>query len=375
MPSENNNLNRLWQALVSAVISADAKRALRLKRYFAATAVYAFCTLTTVLAWRWNLVEPATAQILVAAMALGALIFYGAIRSGLSSHLSDPALTLAQAIFAIVLIGLACGLVPQIRGALTMMMAVTLVFGAFVLSPRDCRLMSWFSFLALGLATLHTASDWRQVDQLRTLLIDFLMTSAALLAIGMLSGELSALKGLQQSQKSTLKKALGRLGQLANRDDLTGLPNRRLILELLAKEVAQAQRRQTPFCIALLDLDHFKRINDTQGHPAGDKALRRFASILAPSLRTGDVLARWGGEEFILLLPDALAEDATRVIERLRERCNNPVHWTDRPELRLTFSAGLSAHLPGEPSQSVIARADKALYRAKTNGRDRLEIE
>jgi diguanylate cyclase (GGDEF)-like protein len=93
-----------------------------------------------------------------------------------------------------------------------------------------------------------------------------------------------------------------------------------------------------------------------------------------PALRAGDVLARWGGEEFILLLPATPLDEAARVLERLRLRCADPSSWTDRPELQVSFSAGLSAHVAGEPTQLVIARADAALYQAKRSGRNRLEV-
>ena len=121
-------------------------------------------------------------------------------------------------------------------------------------------------------------------------------------------------------------------------------------------------------------IDHFKNVNDTLGHQAGDEALQRFSSILASALRAGDVLARWGGEEFILLLPATPLDEAASVIERLRARCADPASWVERPELQVTFSAGLSAHTDGESMQQVIARADAALYRAKSEGRNRLVI-
>ena len=126
--------------------------------------------------------------------------------------------------------------------------------------------------------------------------------------------------------------------------------------------------------MSLIDVDHFKHINDTLGHPSGDTTLRLFAALLRGGLRPGDLLARWGGEEFLVLLPETPLEEAACVMERLRERCADPASWIDQPQLRITFSAGLAVHKTGEPTHAVVAQADSALYRAKDAGRNRIEI-
>jgi diguanylate cyclase (GGDEF)-like protein len=151
--------------------------------------------------------------------------------------------------------------------------------------------------------------------------------------------------------------ALDLLTDMAETDPLTGLSNRRA----WDAHLRQAVGEQRQFTIAILDLDHFKEFNDTHGHPAGDRLLKETTAAWREQLRTGDLLARTGGEEFALLLLDTDRKTAVEVIERLRECVSE-----DR-----TCSAGIAVRIADEPSESVIARADRALYRAKDSGRDR----
>ena len=153
-------------------------------------------------------------------------------------------------------------------------------------------------------------------------------------------------------------------------DELTGLVNRRYMQELLTAEQARRRVDPQPACLCAIDLDRFKRINDSFGHAAGDEVLRRFADVARQSLRSIDVLSRWGGEEFLLLLPGTEPAQAVPVLERLREALADKATWQDRPEWRVTFSAGLTLWLRGEPPEPAIERADAAAYRAKAGGRD-----
>ncbi|POA57880.1 MULTISPECIES: GGDEF domain-containing protein [unclassified Pseudomonas] len=156
-------------------------------------------------------------------------------------------------------------------------------------------------------------------------------------------------------------------------DPLTGLPNRAAWSERLEHEVSQWQRHGNSLLLAMLDLDHFKRINDSYGHLAGDKVLKIIANVLRKRLRGTDFIARFGGEEFVLLMPDTPWAAGTRLVETLRaaiEAC--PFHFKGEP-VTVTVSIGLSAFKAGDRSDLVIKRADQALYRAKDAGRNRVE--
>lgn len=151
-------------------------------------------------------------------------------------------------------------------------------------------------------------------------------------------------------------------------DPLTKVMNRRGVLEALKAEYSRAGRAGTPLTLVFADLDNFKAINDDFGHVVGDLALQAFAALVQSHLRSHDVLARWGGDEFVILMPDTNREDAARCIERIRE----VVQSVSLPCLtrRLTASFGICQHAPDETLESQIRRADRALYRAKHGGRN-----
>ncbi|BCX65453.1 GGDEF domain-containing protein [Pseudomonas izuensis] len=157
-------------------------------------------------------------------------------------------------------------------------------------------------------------------------------------------------------------------------DPLTGLPNRAAWSERLDHEISQWQQHGNTLMLAMLDLDHFKRINDNYGHLAGDKVLKIIATVLSKRLRGTDFIARFGGEEFVLLLPSTVPAAGMKLLEHLRasiEAC--PFHFKGE-RVTITISMGLTAFKPGEHSDLVLKRADQALYRAKNAGRNRVEL-
>lgn len=160
-------------------------------------------------------------------------------------------------------------------------------------------------------------------------------------------------------------------------DMLTGVHNRRSALQLLEREVARMRRRGPPLTVMLLDLDHFKRINDTWGHPTGDRALQAAAQVLQNSVREYDAVGRWGGEEFILVLPETSPEVAEMLAERCRSRLEAMDIRADNGEcVPVTGSFGLvcNANAMDADPQTLVCLADEALYRAKRAGRNRVAV-
>jgi diguanylate cyclase (GGDEF)-like protein/PAS domain S-box-containing protein len=158
------------------------------------------------------------------------------------------------------------------------------------------------------------------------------------------------------------ERLLGEVQDLARHDALTGLPNRRVLQEMLPREMARARRNESPLCLAIVDIDHFKNYNDTHGHLAGDEVLRACAREWDGVLRGADTLVRFGGEEFLVLLPDTEPDQAAEIVERLRQTT----------PMGQTCSAGLALWDPGETIDDLLRRADEALYLAKASGRDQL---
>jgi diguanylate cyclase (GGDEF)-like protein len=186
-----------------------------------------------------------------------------------------------------------------------------------------------------------------------------------------MAGRLSAIREQLRVQKRALHVALERNEQLARQDTLTELPNRRHATEMMEYEERRSRREKVPPAICMLDIDHFKQINDNFGHAAGDKVLRLLAKQALTALRSPDILARWGGEEFVLIMPETTVSEAIQVVERLRVLLAGTWVWKDHPELRVTFSAGVAALQNSETIQDTVARADEAMYLAKQQGRNR----
>jgi len=165
------------------------------------------------------------------------------------------------------------------------------------------------------------------------------------------------------------------LEQRAQIDGLTGLWNRNYFNDRLGREQAEASRKHSPLALVMCDLDHFKRLNDTYGHPAGDAVIQAFAGILNRELRAYDVPCRYGGEEFALILPRTTAEEAVAVCDRIR-RALELTSFKKYPEMHATASFGVAAHVEEgacDPAK-LIEAADKTLYHAKQNGRNRVHI-
>ncbi|NUP08627.1 MAG: diguanylate cyclase [Polyangiaceae bacterium] len=163
------------------------------------------------------------------------------------------------------------------------------------------------------------------------------------------------------------------ISELARTDTLTGLPNRRVLDEELLRQLEFSKRRKRALTAVVIDLDHFKSINDNFGHAMGDQVLRAVGACLASRVRKYDVAARYGGEEFALLLPDTLRDDGAAVAERIRASIST-ISIPDFPR-PITASLGVATLLDGENGTELFGRADAALYRAKAGGRNRVEVD
>lgn len=181
---------------------------------------------------------------------------------------------------------------------------------------------------------------------------------------------------LIESDSRQLSDELTRVRLLSLTDELTGLPNRRAFLRRIEDEVARVQRYGFPLSLALMDLDHFKQVNDKYGHAGGDEVLQLYSKNILSIFRHHDLVARYGGEEFAVLLPNTDAEGSLRALTKVRNRALE-TRWQANGEMIQvpTFSSGVSLYKPGETASAFIERADKALYRAKRLGRNRVELD
>ena len=189
--------------------------------------------------------------------------------------------------------------------------------------------------------------------------------------ISALTNDLSVMVRESARKNRELEEANETIEKLARTDALTGLANRRALQEALQREVARGERLGERLSVIIADLDHFKSINDQYGHPAGDKVLARAAAVLGNQSRPYDLAARYGGEEFVLLLPGTSTGDAIAISERIRKEVAK-IEVPGCPK-QITVSLGVAGWLKGETPEEFVARADAALYSAKSKGRNRVE--
>lgn len=169
-----------------------------------------------------------------------------------------------------------------------------------------------------------------------------------------------------------LENKLAHMSELVREDQLTGSLNRRGMDDVFEREADRSDRRNTPLCVALLDLDNFKKLNDTHGHAAGDEALVHLVRIVKQTLRSIDVVARYGGEEFVIIMPETQLEEAAQAMMRVQRELTKHFFTANDQRLFITFSAGVALRNPREPQEETIKRADKAMYEAKQSGKNRV---
>lgn len=297
--------------------------------------------------------------------------FYAVIRSGLNQRFADPTLAMPQTIMAQTLIGAAYAITGPVHGATVIMLSLVMVFGMFSLRPLAVRHACIYTVSLMGVVMYCCAQYQPLHYPARQEIFNFALTAIVMLAISQLSGQLSDMRTRLKTQKIALEQALAHIKEMAARDELTGLPNRRRMMTLLQEHATRYARGGPRFYVCIIDLDHFKNINDSYGHAAGDAVLRAFATQAQVVLRTTDMIGRWGGEEFLLLLPASAPGDPTLGVARLRDSLAAMPAIQSLPEVRVRFSAGFARYEEGEPIDQAIERADRALYAAKSAGRNR----
>jgi diguanylate cyclase (GGDEF)-like protein len=257
------------------------------------------------------------------------------------------------------------------RPALMLFYPVALLFGVLRLNVTQMTTLALLAIAAHGLVLQFSLLRNPAMD-LRAAITEFAVLLIALPWFAVMGGYVSRLRVRLSDTHRELQRAFDHIEELAIRDELTGAYNRRYLMETLARERARAERAAEPFALCLLDLDHFKSINDTFGHPAGDAVLKHFATLAPRGLRGIDTFGRYGGEEFLLVLPGTGREGALAVAERVRAAVEATAFPGVPPERRVTITAGVAVHAKGEEVSALLARADEALYQGKRGGRNRV---
>ena len=294
-------------------------------------------------------------------------VFYLLFRLRWHKRCRDASLTMAQLGAAMLLMLSVFAIDQSVQWILGPFLLVIFSQAAFRVEPAALGVLS--AVCMIGYLALLFVSEPARADQFQRGILIWLAMAVTLPLICTMSAHVY---GLRQALKSTRHQLL-QIEEKAIRDELTGLYNRRqLVLELDAA-IAHASQHGTTFCLAIIDVDHFKNINDKQGHLVGDVVLREFARIASESTRDTDIFGRYGGDEFMQILRDTELKGAVMHAERLRVHA----HFLDlrnvMPAKSISLSIGVAQYRAGENAEKLIERADAGLYRAKERGRNRVE--
>jgi diguanylate cyclase len=262
---------------------------------------------------------------------------------------------------------------PEIGFAFLSVVFLIFGFGALRMTSRQA-IITW-TLTMIGLAPIFLFANTpiglpitTQIERVAAML-SFVFTIGQCAFVGLYG---STMRKMLYDRSFELKAAYKRIEELAELDELTGSSNRRSIMRMLEEEIDRAARGGSPCSIALIDLDWFKRINDAYGHPTGDEVLRTFSITTFANIRSVDRFGRYGGEEFLLVLPGMDTGQAMRALDRLRVIIAE-LDWSAfSPGMKVTMSAGVAMLNPNETSDTLLARADSALYAAKAQGRNRI---
>ncbi|MCE7031572.1 GGDEF domain-containing protein [Lysobacter sp. GX 14042] len=357
-----------------------ARQALRLGRMRMGAVSHLVVWLLLMLCSAFGMLPWWTSACYVGATALMQLVFHRIFRLHLNLGFRDPSMTFWQ-VFAPIPVGLWAAYFvtgDALRPVIPMLAAIPAIYAILALGTRQLmRLAGAFlvCYLLLQLAIWQRDPEAFDMAHEAIVLLAFVVLMVQLAVIG---GFISRLRRKLHQRNAELRGAMERLNQanaelevLAERDPLTGVYNRRRLFERLEEEVERSRRGHSPLSVCMLDVDHFKEVNDRHGHQAGDQVLRQVATTIAASLRSIDSLGRYGGEEFVLVLPQTPRDGARKKAERVR----GAIDLSCACGRALTVSIGVAGYRPGDSVDTLLARADAALYRAKAKGRNRVVLE
>ncbi len=367
-----------WHDVADVVLSTDPRRRIRLTLWSISALAYFSSALVLWFGMRqgWMYADRLVPWCMFLALGLGAI--YAALRSGWSERFPDPAMTVSQILMGVIGVEWGYVICGPVRSVALFPLLLIFTFGAFSLSWRKIAALTGIALVSLlgTIVALHASRNvmefWSLADiDLRIDLTNFLMISIMLPALSFVAAMLSQLRSKLRSQREALTSALSEVQRLATHDALTGLCNRRYMDQRLLEEHAICARQDRAFSIALIDLDNFKQINDVQGHAEGDRVLQWFAEQSRMALRTSDQIARWGGEEFLVLMPGTDGTHAQACIERMRQKLHAEQIDAQSP---VSFSSGVTQYRAGETVAETLLRADAGMYEVKHAGRDAVRL-
>jgi diguanylate cyclase (GGDEF)-like protein len=354
-------------------LPVDERQALRIRRFLmaAATSLLVCATLYGCALLGLLPLRAATE----ATVGIGALvvIFYLLFRSGLNLHFPDPSLTTEQIGISFLFLAYVMYHAGPAGSALMLFYPVAMLFGALRLDTK--RLMALALLAVAAQATMLWLSFLRNPGMETRLELTALAVLAVVLPwFALMGGYVNRLRSRLSDSHRRLQGAYDRIELLAVRDELTGVYNRRFLMETLSRERARFERLDVPFAVCLIDVDHFKAVNDAHGHAVGDAVLVQVARVAGTGLRGVDVFGRYGGEEFMLVLPATSLQGARVCAERVRAAIEQAVFQGIPAATPVRVTLGVAEAARGEDIVALVGRADRALYAGKAAGRNQVSI-
>lgn len=358
--------------LFNLIPASDWKQALRVRRFLIAAGTSLMVLFLLAVSHRNGLLARELLLQVTTVVAVLVIGFYALLRSGLNLRLRDPSLTVPQIVAATLTIIYVMYHAERVRDALLMVYLLPFLFGVFQLDTRRLLALALFVLLVYaGMVMLSAYAKPASVDA-ATEVTRFAALATVLSWFAVMGGYIQRLRGRLRQSNLELRNAVDRIQDIALRDDLTGVFNRRYLSEALRQEQTRSGRSGAKLALCIIDLDHFKSINDRFGHASGDAVLRIFAGAVQQVLRGGDIFGRFGGEEFLLVLPQTTAEGALASAERVRENVARTPFPALPGDARVTVTIGVTMVSAGEDISEAMRRADQALYRGKAEGRNRV---
>ena len=355
----------------------DQLQALRIRRFFIGAASYVMWFTLILYCHHLGFIRLSFSWTLLGCgIATGInIILYLIFRTGLNKKFTDPSLTFLQmALAALAAMG-GIYYTDNIRGIMLVAYIVTILFGVFRFTIIQYLIFTIFSVTCYGTVILLLLNNHPDIITLQIEVLQLVVFATVMTWFSMVGSYMNKIRKKLSATNYRLNNALSTIRELAIHDDLTRAYNRRQMFEELKREKAKADRSNGFFSIALFDLDHFKKINDTYGHLKGDDVLKYLIHSVRHEIREIDSISRYGGEEFVIIMSGTDTKGAEEGAYRIKSNIEN-LKFPGFPEsFGMTISTGITTYRPVESIDELISRADSAMYKAKAMGRNQVVTE
>lgn len=353
----------------SSGLKAPAKRSIG-QKWMIASIIIGMYLLSIIIFYQFDLVQKSTLLAAMGMISMAMLAFLAIFQSGLNLQFNEKRMKLQIVMTSFVCMALVFYLDPATQIIFTPFAFITIAYGMYRLPSKTLALLVAGVILGLAVVISLHYQQWHNLALLKLEAMHFLVLTLSLPAFVFQIGKVQHLHRVLHKASRKIKY----IQADAKRDVLIDCFNRRYMVAALEEQKQLADEIGTPLCLAVIDLDHFKKINDDFGHLGGDQVLKTFSKIAQENVRSGDVFGRYGGEEFLLIFPTTSLLPALNTSERIRAQVEH-FNWDGALQRRVSVSIGVTQYIPGESVLELFSRTDTAMYLAKQGGRNQVVVE